>query len=141
MFSLPLIVKAGGSCLSLWKTRILKYSSVELHKLACYSTPNSHAVIKSLGLLRRPRYIHRGSRRKFIYSDSPIPSVLSVGFSGPARRHHNKLHVRRGNLRPLVCVDSVIPPIQPASAINNAATFMLLNAQSINNKPELILDA
>ena len=137
MFSLPAVVKAGAGCLSLWRKRIIQYSSAELHKLACYSTPDSLAVIKSLELLRRPRYMHRGSRRKFIYSDSPIPSVLSV-CSGPDRRHQNKLHVCRGNLRPLVCVDSVTPPIQPAYAINNAVTFMLLNAQSINNKPGLI---
>ena len=139
MFSLPSIVKASGGCISLWKTRILKYSSVELHKLACYSTPDSHAVIKSLGLVRRPRYTHRGSRRKFIYSHSTIPTVQSIGTSGFERRHHNKLYVCRTNLRPLVCVDSATPTIQPASAINNAA-FMLLNAQSINNKPGLIYE-
>ncbi len=57
-----------------------------------YSIPqllnfNNHTVapacivaIKGLGLLRRPRYIHRSSRRKFVYhqpgcSASEIPSI------------------------------------------------------------------
>ena len=120
---------------------IFQYSSARLLDLVSYSIPSAITVIKSLGLLRRPRYIHRGSRRKFIYSSSTIPSITSVSHSGlsGALRHHNKTHVRARYLRPLVCVDTVTPPIQPASAINNV-TFMLLNAQSINNKPGLIYE-
>ena len=115
---------------------LLQYSSARLRELVSHSTPYSIEVIKSLCLLRRPRYIHRGSRRTFIYSDSPISTITSVPRSAAPLRHHNKSHVCARNLRPLVCVDSLAPPLQPMSAVS----FMLLNAQSINNKPGLIHD-
>ncbi|CAJ1068095.1 uncharacterized protein LOC121511739%2C partial [Xyrichtys novacula] len=114
----------------------LQYSSARLRELVSHSIPHSITVIKSLCLLRRPRYVHRGSRRMFIYSDSAIPSITSVFRPAALPRHHNKIHVRTRYLRPLVCVDSQAPPTQPMSA----ASFMLLNAQSINNKPGLIHD-
>lgn len=44
------------------------------------------------------------------------------------------------HLRPLVCADSIIFPIQSALAVNNAVTFLLLNIHSLNNKPFLICD-
>ncbi|CAJ1074265.1 uncharacterized protein LOC121511739%2C partial [Xyrichtys novacula] len=114
----------------------LQYSSARLRELVSHSIPHSITVIKSLCLLRRPRYVHRGSRRMFIYSDSAIPSITSVFRLAALPCHHNKNHVRTRYLRPLVCVDSQAPPTQPMSA----ASFMLLNAQSINNKPGLIHD-
>ena len=121
----------------------IKYSTTQLLDLFCHFIPNCIADIKSLGLLRRPRYVHRASRCKFVYADHGIPSVLSDRRSNTQlRRHHNKPHVcTLNNLRSLVCVDSVVPSTPPAPAfINNSATFMLQNARSINNKALLIHD-
>ncbi len=45
-----------------------------------YNSPSCISVIKELGLLRRPCYIHRSSLRKFAYSRSgdAIPSVWTA---------------------------------------------------------------
>ena len=116
---------------------IIQYSSEALRKLACNSIPNCVDVIKSFGLLRRPKYMHRGSRRKFVYSNSAIPTIQSATgtFSG-ILRHHNKSSMCTRKLRPLLCVDTPIPPMQKTFA----AHFMLSNVQSLNNKPLLIHD-
>lgn len=44
------------------------------------------------------------------------------------------------HFRPLVCVDSIISPINPALAVNNVVLFVLLNIHSLNNKPFLIYE-
>ncbi|XP_075933638.1 uncharacterized protein LOC142933414 [Anarhichas minor] len=56
---------------------VLQYSTSQLLQLNNFSAPPFISAIKTLGLLRRPRYIHRASRRKFVYS-SPDRSTLSV---------------------------------------------------------------
>uniref|UniRef100_A0AAV2JTF6 Secreted protein n=1 Tax=Knipowitschia caucasica TaxID=637954 RepID=A0AAV2JTF6_KNICA len=55
-------------------TMALRYSSFQLHRLThCLPPPSDIAAsIKYAGLLRRPRYIHRGSRRKFIYNSTSL---------------------------------------------------------------------
>ncbi|CAL8256976.1 unnamed protein product [Arctogadus glacialis] len=59
---------------------MLSYSVNQLMNLKNVFTPPDITVIKQLGLLRRRRYIHRGSRRKFLNPPkSPaIPAHWSV---------------------------------------------------------------
>lgn len=57
---------------------MLIYSDLQLLKYNNYSTPVCISAIKQSGLLRRPRYIHRGSRRKFVYTRSSITSIWSA---------------------------------------------------------------
>ncbi|GLD61825.1 uncharacterized protein AKAME5_001359900, partial [Lates japonicus] len=59
---------------------VTNFSAAQLMKLNNYSTPACLSVIKELGLLRRSRYIHRSSRRKFVFSrcGDAIPSVWSA---------------------------------------------------------------
>lgn len=61
----------------------LKYSSSQLLKLNCFSTPPCISVIRTLGLLR-PRYIHRSSRRKLL-PFGPLPSLHPIPLVSPAR--------------------------------------------------------
>lgn len=59
---------------------MLNYSAIQLKKFNNYTLPSCTSVIKQLGLLRRPRYIHRSCRRKFVFSrsDHNISSIWSV---------------------------------------------------------------
>ncbi|CAM4708088.1 unnamed protein product [Leuciscus chuanchicus] len=59
----------------------LKYSATELKKLYSFISPSCLDVIKFLHILRRPRYVHRATRHKFVHSsttpavsDAPQPS-------------------------------------------------------------------
>ncbi|KAI9532833.1 hypothetical protein NQZ68_028532 [Dissostichus eleginoides] len=58
----------------------LKYSISQLLSLSNSSTPSSISVIRHLGLLRRPRYIHRSARRSFVYFQhgKSIASICST---------------------------------------------------------------
>ncbi|CAJ1059652.1 hypothetical protein F2P79_025107%2C partial [Xyrichtys novacula] len=47
---------------------MLKYSSSRLLELNKHIIPPCVSLFKQLGLLRRPRYIHRSSRQQFVYS-------------------------------------------------------------------------
>ncbi|KAF3860818.1 hypothetical protein F7725_001073 [Dissostichus mawsoni] len=69
-----------------------KYSIPQLLSLNNYTTPTCISAIKQFGILRRPRYIHRGSRRKFVYNQpcppvSSIPSIWTTVACLP--RHHS----------------------------------------------------
>ncbi|KAL6471391.1 hypothetical protein MHYP_G00200410 [Metynnis hypsauchen] len=71
---------------------MLNYSVSQLMKFNNFTTPSCISVIKQLKLLRRPRYIHRSSRRKLVYSNSgnAIPSIWSaVRTVAPQSRHRN----------------------------------------------------
>ncbi|KAI9537280.1 hypothetical protein NQZ68_026410 [Dissostichus eleginoides] len=59
---------------------MLKYSISQLLSLNNSSTPSSTSVIRHLGLLRRPRYIHRSNRRSFVYFQhgQSIASICST---------------------------------------------------------------
>lgn len=116
----------------------LKYSATELKKLCSFISPSCLDVIKSLHILRRPRYVHRATRHKFVHS-STTPAVSGVRcHTSVLRRHQSNRHAELINLRPLASVDSTAPPV--ATFTNQIATFMLLNTRSLNNKAGLIHD-
>lgn len=121
---------------------MLRYSASQLFRINHFTTPPlCLSVIEYLGLLRvgRPRYVHRGSKRGFVYTGSAdtIPTVWSRRPVTAHLRHHNKPHVCSVNLKPLACVDGIT--VLPAIATyNNSHTFMLLNTRSLNNKASLI---
>ena len=129
-----------------------KDSALELLDLCCNFSPNSITGIKSLGLLRCPRYMHRASRRKFMTdnvfpcsadSGAAIPSMLTDRCSiALAQCHLNQPKVRTlSYLRPLACMNGAVSSTSTAFAsVNNTATFMLLNPCSLNNKELLIHD-
>ena len=84
------------------------YSISELLQLrSSPCTPPGHIIsstIKELGLLRRPRYVHRGSRRTFVYSGSEnsISSLWANRHPPKTRRHQHYNHtVRTVYLTPL----------------------------------------
>lgn len=61
----------------------------------CASASVDSAVIKQLGILRRPRYVHRGSRRGYMYSRNGGEFIPSLWSRFPVRsgvhstRHRN----------------------------------------------------
>ncbi|KAK0148971.1 Proton-coupled amino acid transporter 4 [Merluccius polli] len=61
---------------------MLSYSGLQLRSLMCGGVPKDLSSIVRNGLLRRPRYIHRGSRRSFVVgkhdSGAGIPSLWSA---------------------------------------------------------------
>ncbi|XP_075957467.1 interferon-inducible GTPase 5-like [Anarhichas minor] len=114
---------------------VLQYSTSQLLQLNNFSAPPFISAIKTLGLLRRPRYIHRASRRKFVYS-WPDRSTLSIPSLWSAERtatthHHNNLHERVACLRPLTRAP------QPAQ-IHPHLKIALFNTRSLNNKGLLL---
>ncbi|KAL6491482.1 hypothetical protein MHYP_G00018270 [Metynnis hypsauchen] len=79
---------------------MLNYSVSQLMKFNNFTTPSCISVIKQLILLRRPRYIHRSSRRKLVYSNSgnAIPSIWSaVRTVTPQSRHQNAAATHTSN--------------------------------------------
>lgn len=117
---------------------LIRYSAAELRNLCSSILPSCLDVIKSLQLLRRPRYVHRASRHKFVElsTTSAVSAVLWCHASSSRRRHQNKNYARSANLRPLTCVDTA-----PCTVLTNkSATFMLQNTRSLNNKAGLIYD-
>ncbi|XP_061133329.1 uncharacterized protein LOC133153215 [Syngnathus typhle] len=118
---------------------LLKYSALQLLKLNNHTTipPDITATIKTHGQFRRPRYIHRSSRRKFIYSRTEqhcIPSLWSRNRSTPSdvtRHHNNKPHVRSAYLQLLT---KAPPPIQ----LHPSLKFALLNTRSLNKKGPIL---
>ncbi|KAG2466474.1 COR2A protein, partial [Polypterus senegalus] len=66
----------------------LSYSSSQLRRLNPATTPEINiSIIKELGLLRRPRYTHRGSGRKFIFHNLPKCSAPNIpSFWSPVAR-------------------------------------------------------
>ena len=116
---------------------LFKYTAVELRNIDSHALPNCIEVIKSLRLLRRPPYVHRAARHKFVYQDT-ILAVPTVRVHASLRRRH-RLWPRPlpAYLSPLVCVvDSTVS----AMAVPRCATFLLLNVRSLNNKAFLIND-
>ena len=117
---------------------VLHYSTPQLIKLNNSSVPLCISAIKTLGLLRRTRYIHRASRRKFVYS-LPNSSTLSIPSlwaaeriaATPARHRHKNLDVRVACLRPLT---KATQPVQ----IHPHLKIALFNTRSLNNKGLLL---
>ncbi|KAJ4932443.1 hypothetical protein JOQ06_010865, partial [Pogonophryne albipinna] len=74
---------------------MLQYTVSQLLSLNKSSIPLSTSVIRHLGLLRRPRYIHRSTRRSFVYfqhGQTSIPSICST--------QHTVAHLRRHQSAP-----------------------------------------
>ncbi len=147
----------------------LKYSIPQLLNYNNHTVaPACIAAIKGLGLLRRPRYIHRSSRRKFVYhqsvcSASRIKSIwtdvagltrhqsniaLGVGKMGiTARRQNPELDCMGNNVRSLFIeqdikrgVDfNVLQPLQRCIT-SSMLKIELFNAQSLSNKSSLVND-
>lgn len=115
----------------------LKYSASQLLKLNNHLViPSFISAIKTHGLLRRNKYIHRSSRRKFVYSQSDhstIPSLWSNTRVASGRRHHNNTHVRTAPscLRPL---NKAPPPVQ----LNPCLKFSLFNTRSLTDKGPIL---
>lgn len=116
------------------------YSILQLYKLNTPISPFCISIIKKLGLLRRPRYIHRSSRRKIVYSwfNHNIPSIWSNARPvASCLRHHTKQHVRSPCLQTLVKSDQTTQN-QPLLRL------VLFNTRSLSNKgsilSEFILD-
>ncbi|KAM3583200.1 uncharacterized protein V6R79_009203 [Siganus canaliculatus] len=126
---------------------MLKYSFQQLLSHNNRNTPPCIAVIKQLGILRRPRYIHRSSRRQFVYTNShSINSICSVALparhqssvpaalrnSTAARAQHwqpGKRGVDFSLLRP-------VPRFTPSSSVK----IELLNIRALTEKSTFILD-
>lgn len=132
----------------------LKYSITQLLELRHYSTPTCISALKQLGILRRSCFIHRSSRRKFVYSQSAdsIPSLWSAERTVALfSRHHNTaaygtnsssgntarpLHTKRDRKRG---VDfSLLLPLH--STVSSSLKIELFNTQSLTNKSCLIHD-
>lgn len=135
---------------------MLSYSVEQLVNLNSFFTPACTAVIKQLGLLRRPRYIHRSSRKTFFCSQSSdgttIPALWSTTRTvAPRTRHQNAVSYRRSSLdvsmaTPLSELNgkrgvdfSLLRPVQRFVA-SSKSKIELLNAQSITNKSCFIHD-
>ncbi|CAL9708038.1 unnamed protein product [Knipowitschia caucasica] len=120
-------------------TMALRYSSFQLHRLThCLPPPSDIAAsIKHAGLLRRPRYIHRGSRRKFIYNStcenniSTIRSVIHSASAFSSARHQNARQVNIHNLRPISTSALTLSQQKPLK-------LSLLNTRSLNNKSHIL---
>ena len=117
---------------------VLQYSTPQLIKLNNFSVPLCISAIKTLGLLRRTRNIHRAPRRKLVYS-LPNSSTLSIPSlwsaeriaATPARHRHKNLDVRVACLRPLT---KATLPVQ----IHPHLKIALFITRSLNNKGLLL---
>ena len=133
---------------------MLSYSVNQLMNLNSFFTPPCTAVIKQLGLIRRPRYIHRSSRRQFVCSQTSltIPALWSAARTVATRiRHQSAVSYRISSLdvsmaTPLSELNgkrgvdsSLLRPVQRLVA-SSSSKIELLNAQSITNKSCLIHD-
>ncbi|KAK2919598.1 hypothetical protein Q8A73_001802 [Channa argus] len=79
---------------------MLQYSPSQLLELNNHGLPSDIGVIEQLGLLRRSRYVHRGSCRGFVYTGtgSSIPSLWSESRSMTVRlRHPNTVTMETEN--------------------------------------------
>ncbi|KAK5894035.1 hypothetical protein CesoFtcFv8_010766 [Champsocephalus esox] len=92
---------------------MLKYSISQLLSFTNSSTPSSISVIRHLGLLRRPRYIHRSTRRSFVYFQhgQSIASICSI-HSPPPPNTYNKPFLP--TIKP---PSSTAPPLVPTPAL------------------------
>ena len=116
---------------------LIKYTVDELRKLnsVFLSSPSCLEVIKSLHLLRRPPYVHRAVRYKFVYNTNVFSAIPVISCSASQqRRAERKPRPPPANLRNLVCTDSSAAPT------GRSASFILQNIRSINNKAVLIHD-
>ncbi|KAK5923337.1 hypothetical protein CgunFtcFv8_000317 [Champsocephalus gunnari] len=78
---------------------MLKYSISQLLSFTNSSTPSSISVIRHLGLLRRPRYIHRSTRRSCVYFQhgQSIASICSTQRTVAHLTHHQNAPSERNS--------------------------------------------
>lgn len=74
---------------------MLRYLPNKLLELNTCFAPSNIFALKQLGILRRPRYVHRGSWRRFVYPQSipegSIPSLWTAA-GGVRQRRHRMRH-------------------------------------------------
>lgn len=115
---------------------MIKYSATELLQLR-HSQPLvtgvSETQLRSLQLLRRPKYVHRGSRRNLHSSGAVINTVWSQRRLD--RRHLSSRHVCSANF-------SYLQKSTPSSCGVRLDTirFAHLNTRSVNNKAASLCD-
>ena len=117
-----------------------RYSTMQLRQLLPQMPPSTELIttLKNSRLLLRPHYIHRGSRRKCMYSSTAINSIPSLwsdrsshtGSRTSSSRHQKASSVNTFNLCP-------IPT--SAQSISKQKYLKLFNTRSLNNK-SLILN-
>ncbi len=138
----------------LWNYNMAFYSSLDLHQINSKTRSKLPVGIynhcAALGIARRPRYIHRGSRRK--QCTNTVSTISAVGCTIPVvwssfRRLHAKTHYEDGNvnftnLRRLEYVSSgVLSGITTSSTIPQPPVKMaLVNARSLSNKTFILND-
>lgn len=85
----------SGSCLFIWVDLsttadiMVAHSAAQLMSFNNCTTPSCASIIRQLGLLCRPHYVHRCSCRKFVYSQSyhTIPSIWTAERTGVSCSH------------------------------------------------------
>ena len=113
----------------------LRYSAARLLQLNNHSTPLCISVIKNHKLLKRTRYIHRGSGRKFVYfhTGHSIPVLWSAERTPTFRlRHHNNTDERAPCLQALAMTPESILTTQSNMKLT------LFNTRSLNNKSHIL---
>lgn len=115
--------------------KTLNYSPDELYRLRTSVQTKLQRSLKFNRdiLLRRPKYIHRGSRRNYCISDEEqAGSISSFWTAGP------RVRKRKGSDRRV----SVLTPLAKvvAKSCNTSHKFALYNVRSITNKGLLIND-
>jgi hypothetical protein len=106
----------------------LSYSAAELHRLRLRSAASS-CLLSQRDILRRPKYIHRGSRRNFSYNISN--SISSFWSTGHRKPHSTERKVDHSVLASLLA--------DPAVSFKGLKCS-LFNVRSLSNKGLLIAD-
>ena len=108
---------SSNVCFLTTSAMALRYSTMQLCQLFPQMPPSTELIttLKNSRLLLRPHYIHRGSRRKCMYSSTAINSIPSLwsdrssqtGSRTSSSHHHNNTRhqndssVNTFNLRPI----------------------------------------
>lgn len=118
------------------------YSSLDLHKLnSTYRLPvDIYNYCAHLQIVRRPRYVHRGSRRSF-YKDAQFTSLANdvipvISSCRPSSKPVAKL--RSVNLLNLCSIKISSPNHEIAES--QALRMALINARSLSNKSFILND-
>ncbi|KAL6459482.1 hypothetical protein MHYP_G00329540 [Metynnis hypsauchen] len=114
---------------------------LSLNTRACLH-PHTYARCVALGIARRPRYIHRGSRRSMCISVSAIisehiPSIYSSSHRISTIPRDRRYGIDLSNLRQLAHTSTTV--IQPRREMT-PVKIALFNARSLANKTFLLND-
>ncbi|XP_076841983.1 uncharacterized protein LOC143486075 [Brachyhypopomus gauderio] len=126
---------------------VFRYTPTELHRLIPTLPPPAELLdsLRHFALLRRPPYVHRGSRRGFIYTTSGVNSIPALwtdsshaGSSASSLRHHNS--TRHQNTSSVNFFNLLTIQTTPSTAFKQKhLKIALFNTRSLNNK-SLILN-